>query len=129
MRKIIIAGNWKMNKTPMEAIELVNLLKRDLTDVTEVDIDLAAGELVAGLAVEPGAPQIHRDAVLPGVVLPTLCRDREPRPETDHHDDANKPTAQACWVCSAEQEHPITDCIHLSPPRLSRRIKISFGLQ
>jgi len=38
MRKIIIAGNWKMNKTPMEAIELVNLLKRDLIDIQEVDI-------------------------------------------------------------------------------------------
>lgn len=27
MRKKIIAGNWKMNKTPSEAIELVNMLK------------------------------------------------------------------------------------------------------
>ena len=38
MRKIIIAGNWKMNKTSLEAMELVNLLKRDLSDVTQVDI-------------------------------------------------------------------------------------------
>ena len=27
MRKKIIAGNWKMNKTPSEAVELVNMLK------------------------------------------------------------------------------------------------------
>jgi triosephosphate isomerase len=27
MRRKIIAGNWKMNKTPSEAVELVNLLK------------------------------------------------------------------------------------------------------
>jgi triosephosphate isomerase len=38
MRKIIIAGNWKMNKTSLEAMDLVNLLKRNLLDVTEVDI-------------------------------------------------------------------------------------------
>ncbi|HPB69301.1 MAG TPA: triose-phosphate isomerase, partial [Candidatus Omnitrophota bacterium] len=38
MRKIIIAGNWKMYKTSLEAIELVNLLKRAVADVTEVDI-------------------------------------------------------------------------------------------
>ena len=38
MRKIIIAGNWKMNKTSLEAIDLVTLLKRELSEVTEVDI-------------------------------------------------------------------------------------------
>jgi triosephosphate isomerase len=38
MRKIIIAGNWKLNKTPLEAIELVNSLKRELVDVTACDI-------------------------------------------------------------------------------------------
>ena len=27
MRKKIVAGNWKMNKTPSEAVELVNMLK------------------------------------------------------------------------------------------------------
>lgn len=38
MRKIIIAGNWKMFKTSFEAIELVNELKRTLADVSEVDV-------------------------------------------------------------------------------------------
>jgi len=38
MRRTIIAGNWKMNKTIGEAIELVNGLKRELYDVTEADI-------------------------------------------------------------------------------------------
>ena len=38
IRKIIIAGNWKMNKTTIEAIDLVNLLKRSLYDVSEVEI-------------------------------------------------------------------------------------------
>ena len=37
MRKKIIAGNWKMNKTPKEAVELVNLLK-DKVNTDKVDV-------------------------------------------------------------------------------------------
>ena len=38
MRKIIIAGNWKLNKTPHEAMELVNQFMRSLSGIDEVDI-------------------------------------------------------------------------------------------
>jgi len=38
MRKIIIAGNWKMNKDNREAVELVSLLKREVSDIIDVDI-------------------------------------------------------------------------------------------
>ena len=38
VRKLIIAGNWKMNKTVAESIDLVNGLKRELSQVKEVDI-------------------------------------------------------------------------------------------
>ena len=38
MRKPIIAGNWKMNNTIKEAVELVNGLKRELSNVETVDI-------------------------------------------------------------------------------------------
>jgi triosephosphate isomerase len=37
-RKLIIAGNWKMNKTVAEALALVNDLKRELGGVKEVDL-------------------------------------------------------------------------------------------
>src|SRR5690349_16712021 len=37
-RKLIIAGNWKMNKTVAEALALVSDLKIDLANVKEVDI-------------------------------------------------------------------------------------------
>jgi triosephosphate isomerase (TIM) len=37
-RKLIIAGNWKMNKTVAEALALVNDLKLELKNVKEVDI-------------------------------------------------------------------------------------------
>src|ERR1043165_4700664 len=37
-RKLIIAGNWKMNKTVAEALDLVKGLKRELATIKEVDI-------------------------------------------------------------------------------------------
>jgi triosephosphate isomerase len=40
-RKLIIAGNWKMNKTVAEALALVDDLKRELAGVKEVDIVVA----------------------------------------------------------------------------------------
>ena len=38
MRKPIIAGNWKMNKTITEALELVRQLSIELKDVKDVDV-------------------------------------------------------------------------------------------
>jgi len=38
MRRPVIAGNWKLNKTVSEAIELVNSLKRELIDIQETEI-------------------------------------------------------------------------------------------
>lgn len=37
-RKLIIAGNWKMNKTVAEAVHLVQDLHRELSTVKEVDV-------------------------------------------------------------------------------------------
>ncbi|MDD9865716.1 MAG: triose-phosphate isomerase [Verrucomicrobiales bacterium] len=37
-RKLIIAGNWKMNKTVAESLDLASGLVRELKDVKEVDI-------------------------------------------------------------------------------------------
>ena len=39
-RKLIIAGNWKMKKTVAEATELVDALKLDLANQTDVDVVL-----------------------------------------------------------------------------------------
>lgn len=38
MRKVIIAGNWKMNKTVPESIDLANSIKRSLYDIAEIEI-------------------------------------------------------------------------------------------
>src|SRR6476646_9988108 len=37
-RKLIIAGNWKMNKTLAESLDLVRGLKIELANIKEVDI-------------------------------------------------------------------------------------------
>jgi triosephosphate isomerase (TIM) len=37
-RRLIIAGNWKMNKTVAEGLDLVDGIKRELSNVKEVDI-------------------------------------------------------------------------------------------
>ena len=37
-RKLIVAGNWKMNKTAAEALALVGNLKLELANIREVDI-------------------------------------------------------------------------------------------
>ncbi len=38
MRRFLIAGNWKMNKAPVEAGELAEKLDRRLSDITQIDI-------------------------------------------------------------------------------------------
>lgn len=66
MRKPIIAGNWKMNKTPAEAVQLVNELKEKVKDaectvvVCPPAVDLAAvKEAAAGSNVKVGAQNCH----------------------------------------------------------------------
>ncbi len=66
MRKMIIAGNWKMNKTPQEAVALIEELKPLVkTDNAEVvfcvpDISLiAAVEAAKGSNIEIGAQNMH----------------------------------------------------------------------
>ena len=52
MRKKIVAGNWKMNKTALEAIEFVNGLKDKVKDAT-ADV-VVCPSLVCG-RIYPGA--------------------------------------------------------------------------
>lgn len=67
MRKPIIAGNWKLNKTVADAIELATGLKRKLYDVTEVDIVICpvftalseVGEVVSESNVGLGAQDVY----------------------------------------------------------------------
>ena len=66
MRKYVIAGNWKMNKTPAQTKELINEMKPLVADascevvlcVPFVDIT-AAVEAAAGSNIKIGAENIH----------------------------------------------------------------------
>ena len=69
LRKAVIAGNWKMNKTPAEAVELIEAIKAELAGkdtsgcgiiacVPYVDID-AAVKAAAGSPIEIGAENCH----------------------------------------------------------------------
>ncbi len=70
MRKKIIAGNWKMNKTAGEAKALVEALKRDLGQEAKVDVVVcppftaidAASQAVSGTQIALGAQNMHWEA-------------------------------------------------------------------
>ena len=57
-RKRIIAGNWKMNKTPSEAVALVNELKDVVYCVPAIDI-VPVVEAVKGTNVAVGAENMY----------------------------------------------------------------------
>lgn len=66
MRRELIAGNWKMNKTPKEAAVLINQLKPHINCnncdvvfcVPFVDLDIAINEL-KGMDIAVGAQNMH----------------------------------------------------------------------
>ena len=66
MRKAIIAGNWKMNLTPSQGVELVNELKPLVKNadcdvvvcVPATDID-AVGKAIKGSNIKLGAENVH----------------------------------------------------------------------
>ena len=70
MRKKIIAGNWKMNKTVAEAKALADGIKRELESEAKVDVVLcppftaisAVSEAVSGTQIAVGAQNMHFEA-------------------------------------------------------------------
>lgn len=81
MRKKIIAGNWKMNKTPKQTVELINELK-PLVANNEVDVvfctpfvSLAAAlEAAKGSNIEIGAQNMHfeESGAYTGEIAPSM---------------------------------------------------------
>jgi len=66
-RKPIVAGNWKMNKTVADAIDLATAIKRDLAGCKDVDIVLcppftalkAVSDVITGTHIDLGAQNMH----------------------------------------------------------------------
>jgi triosephosphate isomerase (TIM) len=84
-RKPIIAGNWKLNKTIKEAIELVTLLKRQFTDADNVEIVVCppftalseVSEILMESGIKLGAQDIfwEETGAFTGEVSATLVKD------------------------------------------------------
>ncbi len=85
MRVPMIAGNWKMNTTVSEAIELVNKMSRELDNIDNVDkvicppfVSLATvRELIKGSSVKLGAQNIYFEekGAYTGEISPLMLAD------------------------------------------------------
>ena len=71
MRKIVVAGNWKMNKTPAETTALINELKPLVKDsATEVVVCVpftnlyAAVEACKGSNIKVGAQNMYFEGAI-----------------------------------------------------------------
>ncbi|HWA87168.1 MAG TPA: triose-phosphate isomerase [Opitutus sp.] len=84
MRKKLIAGNWKMNKTAADAVTLVDEIVGAVGKLTDVDIVVcppfvsleAAGKALEGSTVKLGAQNMHPEAsgAFTGEVSPPMLR-------------------------------------------------------
>ena len=84
MRKKIIAGNWKMNKTPSEAVELVKTLA-PLVQNPEVDVVycvpaidiIPVRDAIAGSNVHLGAENVYfeESGAFTGEISPAMLKD------------------------------------------------------
>ncbi len=84
MRRPIIAGNWKMNKTPSEAMELIHKLIPLVKD-TDVEVVVCppfvclpvAKEVIEGTNIELGAQNMHfeESGAFTGEVSPVMLKE------------------------------------------------------
>ncbi len=85
MRKPIVAGNWKMNKTVEEALLLVEGIKRELAECREVDVVLcppftaikAVSDAISGTHIDLGAQNMHWESsgAFTGEISPPMLRE------------------------------------------------------
>jgi triosephosphate isomerase len=87
MRKTIIAGNWKMYKTILQAIELANGLKRELFELEAEDIDIVlcppftalneVCEVITGSNIQLGGQDVYwqDEGAFTGEVSPFMLKD------------------------------------------------------
>ncbi len=89
MRRPIIAGNWKMNKTIDQSLDLVTKLKSEVAQVNDLDIVVcppftslfAVGKAIRGTNIFLGAQDIYWEEkgaytgeVSPGMLIDVGCR-------------------------------------------------------
>ncbi|WP_305040991.1 triose-phosphate isomerase [Geoalkalibacter sp.] len=85
MRKPLIAGNWKLHKTIPEALELVEALKQNLADITDVEVVVApvftalvpVAKVLEGSSIVLAAQNCYfeNNGAFTGEVSPALLKD------------------------------------------------------
>lgn len=85
MKKPLIVGNWKMNKTVSEAIEFVKILKNTISDVTNIEILIcppftalhAVNNETRGSNISLGAQNLFWESkgAFTGEISPTMIKD------------------------------------------------------
>lgn len=85
MRKPIVAGNWKMNKTVGDAVGLVDDLKLDLAEIRGVDVVVcppftalkSVADAVSGTRIFVGAQNMHweKSGAFTGEISAEMLRD------------------------------------------------------
>ena len=85
MRRLIIAGNWKMHKNISEALELANGVKRDLYNLETLDIVLcpvftalsSVAEVIADSNIQLGAQDVYwqEQGAFTGEISPLMLKD------------------------------------------------------
>jgi triosephosphate isomerase len=85
MRKLLMAGNWKMNKTVAEAVSVVKALKSSIADITDIDVLIcptftvlyAVNNEVKGSNINIGAQNLFWETkgAFTGEISPTMVKD------------------------------------------------------
>ncbi|MCL2390806.1 MAG: triose-phosphate isomerase [Endomicrobia bacterium] len=85
MRKPLMAGNWKMNKTVAEAVSMVNALKTAVSDVKDVEILVcptytalyAVNNEIKGTNINLGAQNLFWESkgAFTGEISPSMVKD------------------------------------------------------
>jgi len=85
LKKKIIAGNWKMNKSVAEAVDLASDIKDELSDFRDADIVLcppftalkAVGDIITQTHIKLGAQNMHwaSDGAYTGEISAGMLRD------------------------------------------------------
>jgi triosephosphate isomerase len=84
-RKKIVAGNWKMNKSLAEAVDLAEGIKADLAEFLEADVVLcppftalkAVSDVISDTSIKLGAQNMHWEAngAFTGEISAAMLRD------------------------------------------------------
>ncbi|MBU0549572.1 MAG: triose-phosphate isomerase [Candidatus Omnitrophica bacterium] len=85
MRRLIIAGNWKMYKNISESLELTNGLKRELYDIENIDIVLcpvftslaSVSEVLTDSNIQLGAQDVYwqKEGAFTGEISASMLKD------------------------------------------------------